>query len=263
MTKREASNPDFTVIGNWKMHKSAPEVEQFLEMIRPVFSKFTVRCGLAVPFTSIQKAKEVALRDFARGGTYDLLIGAQNMNEASEGAFTGEIAAKMLKSVGAQFVILGHSERRRYFHEDNACIQRKVHRAISEDLPFILCIGETLAEREAGETLHVLRQQLGALLETVSDEKLALCTIAYEPVWAIGTGVTASLKQIEQTLGEVRTILDDRYAEGGKTIPLLYGGSVTTKNCKELSLCANVNGFLVGGASLDPQHFIEICRVKS
>lgn len=240
------------------MHKGAHEVEAFLDALRPTFSSLHINCGLAVPFTSIQKATEMAVEGLA-----GLHIGAQNMNDANEGAFTGEIAAKMLKSVGAQFVLLGHSERRRYFHEDDALIHRKVNRAIKESLPFVLCIGETLDEREAGHTLEVLKRQIASAIESVNEVSLPLLTIAYEPVWAIGTGVTATVEQVEQTLKEVRALLEERFSEGGKTIPLLYGGSVTTKNCKELTAVPYVDGFLVGGGSLEPQHFIEICSAKA
>lgn len=178
-------NRQKVIAGNWKMHKNLDEARQFFQEIMPAVNECRDIVYIAAPFTHLKTLTESFKSD-------KLLIGAQNMNDATHGAFTGEISVNMLKDVGAKFVLLGHSERRHIFGETNEFINRKVKRALSEDLQSVLCIGETLEEREEGRMQDVLEEQVEDCLNSVSPEELSKMLIAYEPVWAIGTGVTAT-----------------------------------------------------------------------
>ena len=200
---------------------------------------------LAVPFTALQAAQGSEIE-----------IGAQNMHDAAEGAFTGEISANMLWDAGATFVILGHSERRHLFGETNAFIHRKVVRALEEELQPLLCIGETEEERAHGRTADVLKRQLDECLKGVDPEKVM---IAYEPVWAIGTGKTATPEIAEEAHQQIRAHL----GESGKGVAILYGGSVKPETMKPLMQQPNVNGVLVGGASLDVETFAKIVNWRN
>ncbi len=237
------------------MNKTISDSTAFLEELALHLPENGATVGLAVPYTLIKTAI-----DQCRGSPKlaSVLIGAQNMNDASKGAFTGEIAAQMLIDVGAQFVLLGHSERRKYFGETDSFINSKVLKAANDQFPFILCIGETLDEREASKTKEVLALQLKNALEGISEEGKVLVTIAYEPVWAIGTGVTPTLEEIEETCLFIHEELDKL----GIKRQVLYGGSVSSKNVAQLSTLPSINGFLVGGASLEPQEFIKIIGAK-
>ena len=201
-----------------------------------------------MPFTALFTASEAA------EGT-SIMIGAQNMHDAEEGAFTGEISSRMLQDAGSRFVLIGHSERRHLFGESNAFIARKLKRALASGLKPILCIGETEAEREQGRTQEVLNRQL---LESLPDHPADLI-LAYEPVWAIGTGKTATAEIAEEAHAFCRSFLSEKWgASAARKIPILYGGSVKPDNIKGLTQKPNINGALVGGASLNPQTFAEI-----
>lgn len=244
------------IVGNWKMYQTIDTSLAFLSDLIPLVREATCKVFLAVPFTSIgPMAKEAKETNIA--------IGAQNMHDAVEGAFTGEIAAKMLVNAGAQFVILGHSERRRLFHEGNLFINAKVLRALTDGLQPILCIGETSQEQEEGKTSMVLETQLKECLSDVPQDLLSKIIIAYEPVWAIGTDKPATPELAQ----ERHHLCRDIFAEiGGKEIAdkmvILYGGSVKPDNAKELMDQPDIDGLLVGGASLTVDSFSKIINYK-
>jgi triosephosphate isomerase len=240
------------VVGNWKMYKTAREAAGYLEELIPLIDGCTASVFLAVPYTSIASATKAAK------GT-GVVIGAQNMNDAREGAFTGEIAALMLKEAGAEFVLLAHSERRHYFGETNEFIQRKVVRALADDLIPILCVGETLEERDAGQTEEILREQIESGLKGVPTEEVGKLVLAYEPVWAIGTGKSASAKIAQESHAFCRVVLSDLFGKRkAGTIPILYGGSVSEQNIENLIAQKDIDGVLVGGSSLDPKTLSHI-----
>jgi triosephosphate isomerase (TIM) len=235
------------IVGNWKMYKTATQARVFIRELAVLIKDIARPVFLAVPFTDLSAATEAA-----RGS--QIVIGAQNMHDAEEGAFTGEISAEMLKDVGAQFVILGHSERRQYFHESDVWINLKLKRALKEKLMPILCIGETARERDEGETEKILGQQLERALQGIAERDLEALVIAYEPIWAIGTGKTATPEDAQRTHAYCHTLLP-------KKIPILYGGSVKPENVAELVKQPDVDGVLVGGASLNVDHFAKIVEL--
>lgn len=240
------------IVGNWKMYKTIEEGESFLSLLLPKLSNPTVDVWLAVPFTMIKN-----LSDEAKDSP--VWIGAQNMNDATEGAFTGEIAGRMLKDAGAKFVILGHSERRLYFKESDEFIHRKVKRALKEKLIPLLCVGESLEARKEGKEHDVVSKQLKAALSDIPKEEASTLVIAYEPSWAIGTGNPATPEDLEKMHQIIRQILKEIWDEEiANTIKILYGGSVTEKNAQGFILQEDIDGLLVGGASLSPESFAEI-----
>ncbi|MBU6384250.1 MAG: triose-phosphate isomerase [Verrucomicrobia bacterium] len=244
----------FTVIGNWKMYKTSRQATDYIEALLPLIENTKVNVYLAVPYTSIHSAAQVAKET-------PLQIGAQNMNDAREGAFTGEIAGLMLKEAGASFVLLGHSERRHVFKEGDELIHKKVIRALQDDIQPVLCIGETLAHHGKGKTQEVIQEQLSTALQGIPKEEASKVVIAYEPVWAIGSGQTPTVEQIQKTHAFIRAVLGELFGERvGKKIPILYGGSVKPENVFEIASAKDVNGVLVGGASLDPQTFASIIQ---
>ena len=205
------------------------------------------------PFTALPAAVERCRRSPVR-------VAAQNMHEEESGAFTGEVSAPMLTALGVEAVVLGHSERRAMFGETDEALARKVPAALAAGLEPILCVGESEAERDAAETESVLRRQLEADLTDVGDEELASVVIAYEPIWAIGTGKTATPEQAEETIAFIRSLLEARDASAADATRILYGGSVKPDNAAELLGRDGVDGALVGGASLDPADFLAICE---
>ncbi len=242
------------VVANWKMYKTAREATHFIEVLLPKVEDSQVKIYLAVPFTSIAQAANYAKET-------PIVIGAQNMNDAREGAFTGEIAGLMLKEAGASFVILGHSERRHIFGETNAFIHRKVLRALQDDIQPILCVGETASEREKGKTEEVLKEQLFSALEGIPKEDIKHLILAYEPVWAVGTGKSATIKHIEEAHAFCHQCLVDIFGKkAADAVSILYGGSVTSKNIEEIAAAENVSGVLVGGASLKAETLAEIIQ---
>ncbi len=233
------------VVANWKMNKTRPEAIACRDALAGLLvDRGDVEVAVAPPFPF--------LADLA-GGRWALA--AQNCSSEAAGAFTGEVSAAMLASCGCRYVILGHSERRKYFGEAETTLASKLDRAREAGLVPIFCVGETLAEREAGLTGEVLRRQVEALER---DPRGAPLVVAYEPVWAIGTGRNATPQQAEETIGRVRELVGAR-----APFRVLYGGSVTPGNAAELAERPGISGFLVGGASLDPAGFIEICRLTA
>ncbi|MCH9616801.1 MAG: Triosephosphate isomerase [Chlamydiia bacterium] len=241
------------LIANWKMNKLRGESVAFIENI---VEQDTVDIAIVPPFLSIQQIKEYAL-------SKNILIGSQNMSEYSHGAYTGEISATMLKDVLCDFVLLGHSERRKIFLENNDVISRKVERAVVEKMPFILCVGETLDERDLGQTEEVITHMLNEALSSLIGSHWDLVTIAYEPVWAIGTGKVATKEMIRSVHALIRDKLIEFSPEKGESIRILYGGSVKSENVKEIFSIDNVDGALVGGASLEALSFNQLINEVS
>ena len=240
------------VAGNWKMHKTNAEAAEFLEAFLPAAAgRPDAEIFLCAPFTALRTAVELTETSAVR-------VAAQNMHEAPSGPFTGEVSAPMLNELGIDGVVLGHSERREHFGESDVALQRKVPAALEAGLVPILCVGETEAEREAGETDRKLRHQIRMDLAEVPAERLAEVVIAYEPIWAIGTGKTASAEQAQEAIAFVRALMGDRDADAAARLRILYGGSVNAANAPELLALPDVDGALVGGASLDPVELASI-----
>jgi triosephosphate isomerase len=240
------------IAGNWKMYKTVSEAEQFIAALLPrVSSVQGVDIGICPPYLALQ-----AMVDSARGSRVQVY--AQNMHQAAEGPFTGEVSAPMLVEVGVQGVILGHSERRENFGETDRALQLKVPAAMAAGLVPILCVGETEEEREAGDTERKLRHQVQEALARVDTSQLGDVVIAYEPIWAIGTGRVATPEQAQEAIGFVRALVADRSREQAERTRVLYGGSVKPENCGDVLCQPDVDGALVGGASLDPASFAAI-----
>lgn len=239
------------IAGNWKMHKTIAEAEAFVASLLPRLATAKAEVALCPPFLALQ-----ALVDSARGSR--LGVFAQNMHHAAEGAFTGEVSAAMLTEVGVHGVILGHSERREMFGETDRALAMKVPAALEAGLVPILCVGETEEERDAGDTERKLRHQVKEDLMRVDVAQLGEVVIAYEPIWAIGTGRVASAEQAQEAIAFVRALVADRSAEQAERTRVLYGGSVKPENAPELLALPDVDGALVGGASLDPDSFAAI-----
>lgn len=240
------------IVGNWKMYKTIDEALAFIRTLNPLIQGCAVDVYLAVPFTMILVLSDAAMDT-------SIIIGAQNMNDVTEGAFTGEIAGKMLKDSGASFVILGHSERRLYFRETNEFINRKVKRAVKDHLLPIVCVGESGLERDSGQTEEVLRAQILGTFEGIESKDMEKIVLAYEPVWAIGTGNTATPEIANEAHRICRTIIQEKWGEEtAKNIPILYGGSVKPENTKKLMEQGEIDGLLVGGASLSVETFSQI-----
>ena len=243
------------VAANWKMHKTQTEARQFLADFLPRARDLAgVEIVICPPFTALAAAAE-ALKGTAVG------LGAQNMSEQPSGAFTGEVSGAMLADAGCRYVILGHSERRRLFGEDDRLVGAKVRAALQHNLIPILCIGETLEEQQAGEADAVNRRQLLAGLEGLTAEQVANLVIAYEPVWAIGTGEYCDAADANQVIARIRQTLAELYSEElAQQVRIQYGGSVKPGNIREFMEQPEIDGALVGGASLDAEGFASIVR---
>jgi triosephosphate isomerase (TIM) len=240
------------IAGNWKMFKTIPEANEFVERFKPRAAEVDgVDIGVCVPFTDLAATVE-ACRDT------DIRVCAQNMHQEPEGAYTGEVSAPMLTELGVHGVVLGHSERRQYYNETDRALQDKVPAALAAGLEPILCVGESEEEREQGETERRLRHQVQEALEKVPPEDLAKVVIAYEPIWAIGTGKVATSEQAQDAIGFIRALVGDRSKDAADLVRVLYGGSVKPDNAAEILAQPDVDGALVGGASLDPEGFTEI-----
>jgi triosephosphate isomerase len=240
------------VAGNWKMHKTIAEAEAFISALLPrVSSAEGVDVAVCPPFTALQ-----AMVDSARGSR--VAVYAQTMHEADSGAFTGEVSAPMLSELDVDGVLLGHSERREYFNETDAALQQKVVRALDTGLAPMLCVGETEDERDRGDTERKLRHQVMEALEKVDKARLAEVTIAYEPIWAIGTGRVATPDVAQEACTFVRALVAHFDKAAAEQVRVLYGGSVKPDNAGELMAQADIDGFLVGGASLEPDSFTAI-----
>jgi triosephosphate isomerase (TIM) len=239
------------IAGNWKMHKTRGEAEEFVRALLPKVSAARADVGICAPFTAL-----AALVEETRGTGVGIY--AQNMHEDPEGAFTGEVSAPMLTDLDVTGVVLGHSERRELFCETDKHLALKVPVALDAGLQPILCVGETEAEREAGDTQRKLRHQVQEGLREVDDARLAEVVIAYEPIWAIGTGTVATPEQAQEAIAFVRALVGDRSPEQAEQVRILYGGSCKPDNAGDLVCLPDVDGALVGGASLDVGSFAAI-----
>jgi triosephosphate isomerase (TIM) len=235
---------------NWKMHKTVAEAGEFVDALLPQIAATQNDVVICAPFTALSAVVE------RRYGTA-VRVAAQNMHEEGAGAFTGEVSAPMLAELDVEAVILGHSERRQYFGETDEALARKVPVALAAGLEPILCVGESEEARDAGQTGAVLERQLQADLAAVESSELGRVVVAYEPIWAIGTGRTATSEQAQETIAFIRDFLRERGAEA-EAVRILYGGSVKPGNAAELLGQADIDGALVGGASLDPADFAAI-----
>jgi triosephosphate isomerase len=245
------------IAGNWKMFKLEREAEDYIQSLLPRVSSIDgVDVAICVPFTDLR-----AMVDSARGSRVEVY--AQTMHFEREGAFTGEVSPAMLADVGVQGVVLGHSERRELFGETDRALALKVPAALDAGLAPILCVGETEAERENEDTDRKLRQQIKDDLANVATERLAEVTIAYEPIWAIGSGRVATPEQAQEAIAFIRALVADRDREAAERVRVLYGGSVKPDNAAELLALPDVDGALVGGASLDAESFAQIVSVAA
>lgn len=243
------------VVANWKMNGSLAANAQWIKEALPSMGGTRLACDVAVC------APSVYLSQLIEGfSTSPVMVGAENCSEYENGAYTGEVSAQMLADIGCDFVILGHSERRTLFQESDEMIAKKVQQAFSHGVMPIICVGETLEQREAGQTIEVVTTQLKTVLSTVGIMPLVAGAIAYEPVWAIGTGKSASPQDAQQVHSALREALAQVDKEASQRVRILYGGSVKPKNASELFAQKDIDGALVGGASLKAEDFLAICR---
>ena len=246
------------IAGNWKMNKTRPEAKALLEELKPMVADVKdVEIVACVPFTNLETALA------ATAGT-NIKIGAENCHFEKSGAFTGEISADMLAEMGVEYVVLGHSERRQYFAETDETVNKRTKAALAAGLKPIVCVGELLWERECNITEEVIARQIKLDFFGISADDLKKCVIAYEPVWAIGTGKTATADQAEEVCAFIRATLAKLYgADVAETITVQYGGSMNAKNAAELLSKTNVDGGLIGGASLDAGKFMDIVNAAN
>jgi triosephosphate isomerase (TIM) len=241
-------------VGNWKMHGSLPENRSLLDaIVAGAAGLRRASCAICVPFPYLAQAQS------ALAGS-KVAWGAQNVSQHPKGAFTGEVSAAMLREFGCRYVLVGHSERRQLFGEDDATVAAEARAALSAGLTPIVCVGETLAEREGNVTEDVIGRQVGAAADVLGAEGLAASVLAYEPVWAIGTGKTATPEQAQAVHAFIRGLLAGRDKKLAGALQILYGGSVKASNAVELFAKADVDGGLIGGAALVAQEFIAICK---
>ena len=245
------------IAANWKMNKTIADAEAFLADFLPRAAEVTgAEVVICPPYLALKAVVE-------RCAGSAVSVAAQNMHEEDHGAFTGEVSAPMLNEIGVDGVVLGHSERRQLFGETDRALQDKVPAALDAGLRPILCVGETEEEREAGETERKLRHQVQEGLERVADERLTGVVIAYEPIWAIGTGKVATPEIAQEAIAFVRALVAGRSREAASEVRVLYGGSVKPDNAVEILAQPDVDGALVGGASLDPEGFARIVAAAS
>ncbi|OZB92707.1 triose-phosphate isomerase [Paenibacillus sp. XY044] len=240
------------IAGNWKMFKTVPEAKTFIEEVKGKAEVEGVESVICAPFTNLP-----ALVEAVKGTS--IKIGAQNLHFEDNGAFTGEISGVMLKDLGVDYVIIGHSERRQYFAETDETVNKKVQAAFRHDLTPIVCVGEKLEEREAGQTKDVCKVQTEAAFQGLSAEQAAQVVIAYEPIWAIGTGKSSTAQDANEVISYIRSLVEGLYGkEVAAQVRIQYGGSVKPENVKEYMGQSDIDGALVGGASLQPASFIQL-----
>ena len=245
------------IAGNWKMNKTRPEAKALIEQIKPLVKDADCGVVVCVPYTNLETALE------ATKGS-NIKVGAENCHWAKSGAFTGEISADMLAEMGVEYVVIGHSERRQYFGETDKTVNQRVRAALDAGLKVILCVGELLEQREQGITEEVCGMQTKVALCGVSKEELSHIIIAYEPVWAIGTGKTATAEQADEVNGFIRSVVAGLYGEdAAQALTIQYGGSMNAKNTEELLSKEHVDGGLIGGASLKAEDFSIIVKAAS
>ena len=240
------------IAGNWKMNMLPGEAIEFITELTPLVKDTNNEVILCVPYTDLFYALLTAQ------GT-NIKIGAQNMHFEESGAYTGEVSGKMLKAINVEYVIIGHSERRQYFNETDETVNKKVKSAFTNGLKPIVCVGETLEERESGKTAEIITKQTELALEGLTNEQVKNTIIAYEPIWAIGTGKTATSEDANNSIKEIRNKIAEIYGtEVAEEVIIQYGGSVKSSNAKELFSTSDIDGGLVGGASLKAEEFSKI-----
>ena len=245
------------IAGNWKMNKSGKGAREFIEELKPKILPHDCEVVICAPFTTIPALKKAAK------GT-NIKIGAQNVHFAKSGAYTGEISVDMLKEIKAEYVIIGHSERRQYFNETDETVNLRTKAAVAGGLKVIVCVGETLEERENGKTNEVLLRQITLGLKDLEKSDFKKIVVAYEPVWAIGTGKTATSKDADETIAYIRKIIGKQFSKPvSNNLRIQYGGSMNVKNVKELMSMENIDGGLIGGASLVAEDFAKLIDYKS
>ena len=239
------------IAGNWKMNKNPIDTAKFMEAFPALVKDTTDEVVLCVPFIDLFKAMEMAQ------GT-NVKIGAQNVHYEEKGAYTGEVSVTMLKDIGVEYVIIGHSERRQYYNETDESVNKKLKASLANGLKPIVCVGETLEQREAGITKDFVTTQVRLALDGLSNEDVAKTVIAYEPIWAIGTGKTASKEDANEVCVWIREEIKNLFGDVAEEVIIQYGGSVKSSNASELFGMSDIDGGLVGGASLDPEEFAKI-----
>jgi triosephosphate isomerase len=239
------------IAGNWKMNKTIAETIEFINEIKDKLNDDKVEALICAPFTVLKDLKD------ATKGT-NIKVGAQNMHYAENGAFTGEVSAPMLKELGMDYVIIGHSERRQYFNETNEACNKKVLKALEVCINPILCCGETLEQREANETKNICKVQVEEALKDVDVNDISKVVIAYEPIWAIGTGKTATSEDANDVISYIREVVAGLYKDKANEVRIQYGGSVKPQNVAEIMAQSDIDGALVGGASLAANDYIQL-----
>jgi triosephosphate isomerase len=242
------------VAGNWKMNASKEMVGALVTGILSGMAGVTAKVIACVPFPYLSQAETLAAQ------SPQLSIGAQNINTNPSGAFTGEVSAEMIKDFNVNYVIVGHSERRSLYGETNEVVTEKVEAALKNGLTPLFCIGELLSDRDNDKTEEVVGKQVMAVIERLGIEVFKEVIIAYEPVWAIGTGVTATPEQAQETHAYIRSVLAEHDSDIAQSTPILYGGSMNPGNAAELIGCEDIDGGLIGGASLEANSFLQICK---
>ena len=244
------------IAGNWKMNMLPNEAIEYVNKLEGLVKDSKNEVIICVPYTDLFYVLNLAQ------GT-NIKVGAQNMHFAEKGAYTGEVSGKMLKSIGVEYVIIGHSERRQYFAETDESVNKKIKAAFENELKPIVCVGETLEQREQGVTEKIITTQTEKALEGLTEEQVKGTIIAYEPIWAIGTGKTATSEDANNAIKAIRNKISEIYGNDVAEIVIIqYGGSVKSSNAKELFTTSDIDGGLVGGASLDPEEFSKIVNFE-
>ena len=241
------------VAGNWKMNASKESVNTLIEGILSGMNEASSEVIVCAPFPYLSQVESLI-----QGSS--LMLGAQNLNVNTAGAYTGEVSADMIKDFGAQHVIVGHSERRSLYAETNAIVAEKTKAAIDAGLTPLLCVGESLEDRESGNTEAIVEEQINAVIDLIGIESFDQVIIAYEPVWAIGTGLTATPEQAQAVHLFIRNLLADSSEKIAQRTPILYGGSMNAGNAADLISCSDIDGGLIGGAALKAEDFLQICK---
>lgn len=240
------------IAGNWKMFKTKKEAIAFAEEFKTLYKDTDIKTAICAPFTNLEALVEI----FKGTG---IGVGAQNVHFADEGAFTGEISVAMLEEIGVDYCVVGHSERRQYFAETDETVNKKLHKLFKTSITPIMCVGEVLEDRDAGKEFDVVEAQIKGGLADLTKEQVAKMVVAYEPVWAIGTGRTATPQQADEMCGFIRSTIEKLYDEDtADQVVIQYGGSVKPANATEIMNMAEIDGALVGGASLKPRDFMDI-----
>ncbi len=242
------------IAGNWKMNMLPNEAIEYIQAFEPLVKDAKAEVILCVPYTDLFYC-------LMNAQNTNIKIGAQNVHFEEKGAYTGEVSAKMLKAIGVEYVIIGHSERRQYFAETDETVNKKIKAALENELKPIVCVGETLEQRESGKTEEIITTQTKLALEGLTKEQVKGIIIAYEPIWAIGTGKTATSEDANNSIKAIRKEIASIYGEDiAEEVIIQYGGSVKSSNAKELFACSDIDGGLVGGASLKPEEFSKIVK---